>query len=115
MIANSKPNKKYKPGSWRVVVDDNGVQRLALPDGTCLPAIQATWIEQNAHQALSGTCSVMFTIHEHNISHIGEWPATILINVVSEDNGAVLLRLCTYSCTAYLDTTEQQHADATQI
>lgn len=50
------PNDKYIPGALRVVVDSKGVQRLADPDGTPIPAIISTTIHQNTEQARFGVC-----------------------------------------------------------
>jgi hypothetical protein len=111
MIANSKPNSKYVDGYLRVVVDSTGVQRVALPDGTCIPRITDTEVTQGTSYALRGMCTVVFAIVNPEELYLGyEEIELVSTTMATQGNDSVVV----YRCNAYLDTTEQ-HADATQI
>jgi hypothetical protein len=109
MKANSRPNNKYVDGYLRVVVDSTGIQRVALPDGTCIPRITDTEVTQGTKYALRGMCTVVFSIVNPEDTYLG-YEEIELVRKATQGNDSVVV----YRCNAYLDTTEQ-HADTATI
>jgi hypothetical protein len=107
MIANSKPNKKYKPGYLRIVVDSAGIQRVALPNSACIRRITDTEVRQTTKLALIGMCEAVFVV----VNPDDDYSLFKGVKLISQGKGTNEDdTFVTYHATAYLDTTEQ-HAD----
>lgn len=114
-------NSKYKPGALRIIVDKNGKQLLATPDGIKLDRQTMTVVSQDVEQAMSGICYVECeilvdkpavphlngSIWIENESEFGYGNEVYKVESISEIEGitsdSVVLALI--KCYAYPDTT----------